>query len=404
MSKLNIEVLNPKTRLTLNEITEIESVALKHLSFSLTLACPLRCSHCITRSGPEKAYSTISLDTARSYAIQMDELYEHGIRTISFTGGEPLLAIEPLKVISDAASKAGMICGLVTSAYWASSDRTAEKVVKSVPGITIWDISVDIYHQEFVGYDNILSAYRSIKKLGNKAGIRYSYHDPITDADKRIFDFIANFVDPSDFYYQRIRNTGRAQDLKIADHRYIDNPWMKPCFTTGLNIRYDGSIAPCCCNLVEERSHPFQFGDAKERPLVEIHSEFLRHPLLQMIRVIGFTEAIQWLNETDLASEIDGPLPDDICDICLKLLSNPRIGQYLANRASEPMNKLKIAILLSRLLGDHYMLRYVINELKEISSEIDGFELAEALIEEIERDYIDTNNSLIRDHKKNGRI
>lgn len=384
MRKICIETLNPTVLLKHNEIVEIQSLALKHISFSLTLACPLRCAHCIVRSQPEKTQSTISLDVARRYAEQMNELYEHGIRAISFTGGEPLLAIEPLRIISDAAFDAGMICGLVTSAYWASSDEIAEDIVKSLPNVTLWDISVDTYHQKFVNFDYILSAYNAIKKLGKRASIRYSYHDPITESDKKILDYVASFADPLEFYFQRIKNAGRARDLKVTKYRNNDNPWIKPCFTTGLNIRYDGSVGPCCCNLVEERIHPFEFGNAKERSLVEIHTDFIKHPLLQMLRAIGFTEVIKWLNETDLILEVDDPLPDDICDICFELLTNAKIGQYLANRASEPMNKLKISILLSNLLNEHQMLRFTVKELKENFTDVKDLDLAEALIDEID--------------------
>ena len=43
---------NPKLALTLRELSACQHLARTHITFSLTLACPLKCAHCIVDAGP----------------------------------------------------------------------------------------------------------------------------------------------------------------------------------------------------------------------------------------------------------------------------------------------------------------------------------------------------------------
>jgi pyruvate-formate lyase-activating enzyme len=381
---LGIREPDPRTKLSLDELAMVQSAAAKHITFSLTLACPLQCAHCIVDAGPGKGYTTMKIEVAQAYAAQMPELYTHGIRAISFTGGEPLLARQQLRIISTAAAESGIDCGVVTASHWAANALTARKVVESLPGIHIWDLSIDKYHEEFVSFEKVRTAYEAVKEMGKQATLRFTYHEPLTADDRRILKFISGFADGADCCSQRVRSVGRGKNLKLVESQKY-HPWMKPCLTQGMVVRYDGSVAPCCVSLIEERRHPFQLGDARERPLAEIHSEYMSLPLLQMLRTIGFLEVVRWIEESDLASELKTPLPDDVCDLCPRLLTNASIAEYLSRRAATPANRLRIAILASRLLGEHEMLQRTVRELKNESQEIEGFALAAALVGEIEQ-------------------
>jgi pyruvate-formate lyase-activating enzyme len=374
---------NPHVTLTLDELAKMQAVAGIHLTFSLTLACPLKCAHCIVEAGPELRKTTMPVDVARHYAEQMPELFDYGIRIVSFTGGEPLLAREQLTVLSNAASRAGMTTGMVTAAHWATSEDSAKKIVESLPGIDVWDVSIDSYHEEFLSFDRVRTAYQAAKTIGKRSILRFTHHDPLTSSDKRILDFIKGFAEEGDICSQRIRSAGRASDLPVIEAH--DEPtFAKPCWTKGLVIRYDGSMAPCCISLVEDRQHPFQFGDARTRPLTEIHADYMSHPLLQMIRVLGFGEVMRWLKEAGMDEHELGPLPQDVCDLCPRVVSNSRWAPYLTNRAAEPQNRLRIAILASRMLEEHTMLQRTVRELESQADQIEGFELVAALAAETE--------------------
>lgn len=364
--------------LTLEALARIQSSARTHLTFSLTLACPLRCAHCIVDAAPEKKSTTMPVETAEAYAAQMPALWEGGIRALSFTGGEPLLAREQLRVLSNAGHAVGMHAGVVTAAHWANTEETAHKIVAAYPGIMTWDLSVDAYHEEFVKLENVRNAYVAAKALGRRAIIRMTHHESLTADERRILRYFEESCPDAEFCYQKIRRVGRGNDLGIPlSDNY--NPWTKPCLTQGMVVRYDGTISPCCMNLVEERRHPFQLGDARSRPLRVIHEEYMSLSLLQMLRVIGFVEVMRWLDEANLLDELPDPLPDDVCDLCHLLCSNERLSSYLAERAAKPENRLRIAVLASRVLGESGMLERVLRENADRKDELEGYDLAESL-------------------------
>lgn len=370
-----------KRSFTERQLAGLQTAAAVHLTFHLTLACPLKCAHCIVEAGPGLQNTTMPLEIARRYAGQMAELYAHGIRLISFTGGEPLLAREQLQVLSEAAAAAGMTCGVVTAAHWAASERVALRIVDGLPAISIWDMSIDSYHEQFIPAERVRTAYKAVKLREREPVIRFAYHQPMTTRDRELKEFIDSFAGESEICSQRVRSVGRASDLPVINST-DQTTFAKPCLTKGLVIRYDGSMAPCCINLVEERRHPFQFGDATTRPLAEIHAEYLAHPLLQMIRVLGFGPVMRWLEEAGVTKESFGPMPDDVCDFCPKVVTNPKWADYLTARAESPETRLKLAVLARNFLGEPGMLARAVEELRGCSDQIEGYELAERLAAE----------------------
>ncbi|NVO06335.1 MAG: hypothetical protein HXX19_10595 [Rhodoferax sp.] len=106
----------------------------------------------------------------------------------------------------------------------------------------------------------------------------------------------------------------------------------------------------------------------------------MTHPLLQMIRVIGFGEVLRWLREAGLDQGLPAVLPEDVCDLCPSLVTRPAIANYLCARAAQPENRLRIGILANRILGENQLLRRALLELRPLADAIDGFHLAEQLL------------------------
>jgi len=365
-------------KLTSAELVQEQSSATKHLTFSLTLACPLKCAHCIVEAGPDKGHTTMPLEIAQWYASQMKELYDYGIRMISFTGGEPFMARPQLKVMSDACADAGMFNGVVTAAQWATSPRPAKRLVEAFPGIHLWDISLDTYHGEFVAFERVRTAYETVRECGRRAMIRFAYHDPLTPEDQKAMEFVDSFADPYDICTQRVRSVGRAADRPVIESQ-DQRTFVKPCMTKGLVIRYDGSTSPCCTNLVEERRHPFQFGDPRLRPLRDMHIDYVTNPLLQMIRVLGFGEIVEWLKKAGLESVLPEQMPQDVCDLCPHIMTNKIAANLVSELCARPDNRLKIAVLADQVLGEPEMLRRTVEELRANSENVDGLALAATL-------------------------
>lgn len=347
--------LDPATRMTLGELAGFQSIADHHITFNLTLACPLACSHCIVSASPNLGHTTMPLEVASRYADQMPQLAEAGIRSMSFTGGEPFLARRQLKLMSEAAAGVGIHCGVVTAGHWGKDRAAADRLVREFAAIRSWDVSIDSYHLDWVEMDTVLNAICAARDLGRTVSVRFTYTDPPTETDLSIHRKISA-IEGVKIASQRVRSEGRAEELDLAKSGKY-SAFLKPCLTQGMVVRYDGSVAPCCLNLVESRNHPFQFGDARARSLVEVHHDYRIHPLLKLIRAVGFAEVVDWLDADGLIDRAD--LPDDACDLCSRVMQQPAAAERLTQIVSEPAMELRIAMLASRVLGDHAMLRAV---------------------------------------------
>lgn len=381
-----LELPNPEVSLTLDELTAVQAAAHSHITFSLTRACPLRCAHCIVDAAPELAKTTMPLEVAEYYAAQMQDLADYGIRNVSFTGGEPLLARCQLAVLSQAAGHARIASGVVTAAHWAHSAEAARQVVAQFPAIHSWDISADAFHEPFVPLTYVEHAYRAAIDAGRRVTIRYTCSEPPSAHDTKVLEFITTLEEAS-FSCQYVRPVGRGVGVPgAARHNY--NPWVKPCLTQGMVVRYDGSIAPCCLNLVEDRNHPFQLGDARSRPLREVHSEYMAIPLLQMIRSIGFSELMRWLRDAGLDSRLGPQLPEEVCQICALMMRDPVIAKFLKDKAAAPETQLKIAVISARTLGEYQMLHVVTERFADAS--LSGYDAARQLVLHRKREAIAT--------------
>lgn len=81
-----------------------------HLNAVVTLHCNLRCAHCIYAC-PAPGH----VDPA-SFARTLDDLVPHGLRSLTFTGGEPC-AHPDLAALVGAAAGRGLRFGIVTNAW-----------------------------------------------------------------------------------------------------------------------------------------------------------------------------------------------------------------------------------------------------------------------------------------------
>lgn len=294
----------------------------------------------------------MSTDLAHKCASELIKLRDLGVRRISFTGGEPILASRQLHILSESAAKAGIECTIVTSGYWAFSQDAAADVVKSFPEISIWHLSTDMYHQEFVPLSYIQNASREILYHGGKVVIRMTVSEPPSKEEEKIFEITRSLLPieiPIDV--QPIIKVGRASSLKIGGELAEVPAW--PCIPSGMMVQHDGTISPCCsCLVTINSSHPFNFGNVGSQELVRIYEAWLSDPLLQLMRAVGFLPLLQWAYEAFPNDDIFLNLSRNPCKCCIKLFNNQKISEELKKQAEKPEIRAKILNLTEYIFGD----------------------------------------------------
>ena len=139
------------------------------IHFLLSYKCDSECDHCFVYSSP-KAKGTFTLN-------QMKEVFEElaKIETIEWTyfeGGEPFLFYPVMYEGIRVAGGMGFKTGIVTNAYWATSEGDAELWLKPLHDLGVSDISIsdDAFHYEDNEASPSKNALNAARKLGMSSG------------------------------------------------------------------------------------------------------------------------------------------------------------------------------------------------------------------------------------------
>jgi hypothetical protein len=117
------------------------------IHFLLSYKCDLECDHCFVYSSPQ-AKGTFTLDQLNKVFRELPKI--ETIEWIYFEGREPFLfyplMCEGIKIARDM----GFKTGIVTNAYWATSEEDAELWLKPLLDLGLSDVSIsdDAFHYE----------------------------------------------------------------------------------------------------------------------------------------------------------------------------------------------------------------------------------------------------------------
>jgi len=140
-------------------------IMLTGIHFLLTYTCNMECEHCFVYSGPN-AKGTFTLKQIRE--VLEDALKIKTIEWVYFEGGEPFMfypiMVEGIKLARDL----GFKTGVVTNAYWVTSEDDAELWLKPLYELGISDLSLsdDSFHFEEEKENAAKKALSASKKLG----------------------------------------------------------------------------------------------------------------------------------------------------------------------------------------------------------------------------------------------
>jgi hypothetical protein len=136
-------------------VTSAASKSLTGLHLLLTYECNYECDHCFVWGGPSQE-GTMTEDVIEH--ILAEAVATGTIQWIYFEGGEPFLYYEALCNGVRLARAVGFKTGIVTNAYWATSEAEAiERLMPLAGQVDDLSISDDIYHgsREGVRYPEI---------------------------------------------------------------------------------------------------------------------------------------------------------------------------------------------------------------------------------------------------------
>lgn len=184
--------------------------------WNITQRCNLKCVHCYSHSEDKKYSNELSTDEG----VQLlDDLAGFGSPVVLFSGGEPLIRPDLLKLIQHA-TVSGVRAVLSTNGTLI--DETMATKLKDI-GLSYVGISLDglqKVHDSFRGVDGtferVLRAINNCKAAGLKVGLRFTINKRNFQEIDGIFDLVDKLQIPRICFYHLVY-AGRGADLMNED-------------------------------------------------------------------------------------------------------------------------------------------------------------------------------------------
>lgn len=303
----------------------------KSLILLFTLKCPLECKHCIVDSNPRRSEGLAPDSVIRL----IDEAAAAGIKTIGFTGGDPFVRRADLQRFVARVTKHEMQTVIVTSAFWASSEDQAVRILELFRGIYMLGISTDSYHQQFTSACKIRNAIRAAKRLNvPRIELQVTYLSP--ESIQPILDELGEDTVGITVRKQKVWPVGQAAAL-LSGHEAalvaIDDldfacPMGAPVVTP------DGKLKGCCSALLNlGESNPIIIGDVLVDGLAVTLDKAQKHPHYVFLKEFGLRPLVEIVRRSSLSGKLK-PAYSDVCHLCHDLHVDPHVRHLLVDTIS----------------------------------------------------------------------
>ncbi len=328
-----------------NELLEMPF--LRNIGLMMTYKCQVACPHCIIKAGPHRKEEMV-LDDILNW-VQQAAHYRNGyIKVLSLTGGEPFYDIDNLKKSASLGENLGLTVSVVTNAFWASSLKEANRVLRELAAIKMIAISADVYHQAAIPFERVKNAILAAKECN----IPYNVHVCTENKDDEEYkQTLAKLLELTELDTINTAITfpvGRSlKRIGISGYQTSQEPPIAACAVGGSPIIFpDGRVIACIGPVIDllSSSHPLVLGNLRENTLQEILEKAELNPILHAIRVWGPRKLISIIKEAGLSQYLpEKYIKGSVCNACYHLMSSSKIVEFLAQLAKDSEFKQKVA-------------------------------------------------------------
>jgi MoaA/NifB/PqqE/SkfB family radical SAM enzyme len=195
-----------------------------YVAWQITNECNLACLHCIEESGPGKAFAD-ELDAAQVFAV-LDQLMDHEVPYLSFSGGEPMLHPQFFKMVERVCARGAQL-KIETNGHYLSVENCARMKALGVKAVQVSldGASAATFNRMRVrgNFDSAVDGLRNLRAAGvpveiNFSPARFNVHEIGAIVD------LAYELGAYSFYTGRTMYTGNAvkawRHLELPDAQY----------------------------------------------------------------------------------------------------------------------------------------------------------------------------------------
>lgn len=305
--------------------TQMQNSVPDFLTMLITLKCPLQCDHCIVDSGPKRSESL-----AKAKIIEViHEAAQIGVKAIGFTGGDPFVRIGELEEFVKLCDSSDLLTVVVTSGFWASSERQAVRVMERLSSLHMLGISTDAYHQEFTNIENVENAVLAATRLSiPRIEVQVSYLD---DSElRKIEDHFRKYPNVK-VVGQRLWPVGRAAKYLDAEKLLSIDDIDLTCPSRGPVVMPNGDLVGCCSSLLNlGEKNPLQLGNLNEESVSSILVEAQKNLHYKFMMTFGLRSVVDMIYAGGKGNLLQEKY-SDVCHLCHDIHSKHELAKIVTS-------------------------------------------------------------------------
>lgn len=326
---------------------------LQSILVSVTEGCRVGCHHCGFKGSARAASAGPS-----EVAAWVGQVCNFGVPVVIFTGGEPFETFEALRAGVVEAHRKHVPSAVFTSSFWGTSPESALQTLRQLPGLDHLYLSSDIYHQRRVPYENVFNVVRAGLELEvPRISICITY---ASESDRlQVRSRYESFGDAVMFFEERVIPTPhlRADLLERQDPLRSPREFSDTCWIDTPIINPTGDVFSCHSGKAGAHGNlehlPYWLGNLHRDSFDVIMQRSRRRLDYQYLRTHGpagiaaLLEAFPELYADVKRDGFTGP-----CDMCVRVLSEPRAIRALHEYVMRPEVRLRINLALALRFGE----------------------------------------------------
>lgn len=182
--------------------------------WNITRRCNLRCAHCYSSSTSKRYPGELSL---RQCLGVVDDLQQFGVPGLLFSGGEPMIHPDFFTLAAYARGR-GLRLTLSTNGTLIDEEAARQIAALSFAYVGISLDGIGETHDQFRGrtgaFDKSVAAFRHLRNVGQKTGLRLTLTRHTVSDLERILDFIEQEEIQRVCFYHLVYS-GRGADLQL---------------------------------------------------------------------------------------------------------------------------------------------------------------------------------------------
>lgn len=316
------------------------------LVLMVTRRCNMTCAHCSVESAPGISGEPEEMELFSAVRTAGAA----GMKSIQFTGGEPMLRMRLVLRLMREAKKLGMVSAMTTNGFWGRTPPGAHRMMRAMQkvGLTALTISYDRYHAEFQGHAPTLHIARAAEEIGMLVNINMTR----TADDQDLGNLAAPFesLKSARLRFYDVQPVGRARDFPTSILRGSTEGFCSACERATLTD--DGRVTACNGpSYFQKSGSPLIVGSLREMPLAELLRKHGSDPILETIRTHGPSRLREELRSVPGFENFFRPHYSGLCDLCLHINSDAKAVAALRARLDESAQQARRIAVAKVLAG-----------------------------------------------------